>query len=128
MRNVSFLALVTAATVSCNSMLAEPDLFGQCLPSVRVNDRLYSPTLVGETGAHRDTLPASQVRTTEIHAEVTRTVGCNDTNLDETGIEKDGDSNFLAVGTTLHRVKDAPADRRLAVNLDGSWVALFEID
>ena len=94
------------------------DVERSCVAVLMFEGRLYAidgPLTIGALA------PAEAV------GSVVRDTGCNDTPEpgDPPGAPlRDGDSNFLPAGTTIHAVDGFPVSRRLAVRPDTVWIFL----
>jgi len=76
-----------------------------CIAAVNVHGVLYVPTSI-------PSLDSTKVET-DVYLTVTRDTGCLDQGEPGASLA-DGESNFLPVGTTLHRITDTPPEWRLA--------------
>lgn len=102
--------LLLAVLAACSNPLATD---GMCAAVVNIHDVMFVPS--GDPSAGQATVSS------DVYLTITRTTGCQDTPGAE-GPDDDplahGESNFLAMGTTLHRVEGFGADERLAFRDD----------
>lgn len=117
-RSVLLLLLLLVGLPGCSDPVASD---GLCLTAVNVGGVLF-------TLAEGDA-PAAAAVVQEPLVTVTRNSGCLDQG--EADVElAPGESNFLPVGTTIHRITGYDADERLAVlyGVSGGWQALAPLD
>lgn len=111
-----FLLAVTVGAVACGSSLT--DLDGTCVAVVNV-DGVFLTTEGG-------VLPADSVG--DEHLSITRNTGCLDEGQPADPLGS-GESNFLEVGTALHRVPGFAPIERLAYRIGtGEWLTLTSLD
>lgn len=114
MRIVAALALLVLGACCCGPP-TEPE---QRRHAVRLEGRYY---LLASDEAF---VPAAGAALGAEHARVERMIDCDGVIVRDAGIEdpcgfRDGDSDVLPAGTTLHPVDDVPAGQRLAAVRDG---------
>jgi hypothetical protein len=123
MRTVARAVLVVAVgagAIACDS-LTGPHESGSCIAVVLLEGRYY--VSMGTTEGATDFTPGT------LYATVSRYRECQDNfAVDENGtIDNppvplgDGESNFLPVGTPLHRVDGYPPTERLAADTEYGW-------